>query len=512
MFELRPRQKKLKSDVRKACAAGAKRILIVAPPGFGKTPTAVSIMNDAVEKGKKILFLVHRKELIEQCSATLDKFLVPHSILINKHPKCNLSMPVQLSSWQTMKRFINSDHTITVFVPDIIIYDEAHRSVAEVALNVLTCFPNVFLFGFTGTPYRDDGKGLGQKDRRYSGEPIYQALVSTCTTPELISEGLIVKPEYYQCREDTDIDAYLKQIDQAEVSADFAQNSACSVIKGDVIRNFKKICPDSQAVVFCPNTEQAEIIAESFRKSGITANMVECNTKNRKQLLSDFSSKKFQIITNASLLSEGWDYPSLECVINLRNVQSRVFYRQASNRCMRIAKGKNKAYVLDFFNLPDKFLDLPWSDEGEYSLDPDTEILPRKNREKRDGIEITFVKCNECPNTIDLTCETHCSACGALAPERMQKIVVEAVNDLDKVDEDEIEKKKATKDEKQVEFDKLVAICMNKGWKPGWVGNKYKEKFGCWPKSLKYSEAWLKYKEEFSQGKEEKQVSFSLDN
>ena len=71
------------------------------------------------------------------------------------------------------------------------------------------------------------------------------------------------------------------------------------------VRNYKKICPNSQGVIFCPNKEQAELIAENFRKGGFTANMIECNTKNRKQLLNDFANKKFQIITNASLLSEG---------------------------------------------------------------------------------------------------------------------------------------------------------------------------------------------------------------
>lgn len=501
MFELRPRQKKLKADLRKACGAGAKRVLIVAPPGFGKTPTAVSIMHDAIARGKKILFLVHRKELIEQCSATLARLGVPHSILINKHPKMNLDIPIQLSSWQTMKGFIRPDHTIDLFIPDIIIYDEAHRSVAEQALNILTCYPRAFLFGFTGTPYRDDGKGLGQHNSLYGG-PIYEAMVQTCSTMDLIRENLIIKPDYYQCRVSTDFEAYLKQIDQEEVSADFAEHQACSVIKGDVIRNFKSICPNSQAVVFCPNTEQAEIIAESFRRSGITANMVECNTKNRKELLTDFSNKKFQVITNASLLSEGWDYPPLECVINLRNVGSRVFYRQASNRCMRIAPGKTKAYILDFYNLPDeKFLELPWSDE-EYSLNPDEAATPRKNKKERE--EITFRKCDQCPNTIDISWESHCSACGAPAPGKMERIVVEAVNDLEKIDEEKFE---ATKDEKQKEFDRLVAICLNKGFKPGWVNNKYKEKFGVWPKALKYSEAWLKYKEE---GKVEKLEQFKL--
>jgi superfamily II DNA or RNA helicase len=488
MIKLRPRQIKLKNDIRKACREGFKKILCQAPPGFGKTPTMASIIKDIVSGGRNVLFLVHRKELLEQCSLTLEKLEVYNSILVNKHPKLNLSLPVQLSSWQTMKSFIKGGE-ISVFNPDVILYDEAHRSVADVALNILNCFPQSFLFGFTGTPYRDDGKGLGD---------LYQTLIETCSTNTLISEGLIIKPFYHQCSNLKDVTSYIKQDDDEEINPEIAD----LIIRADVVRNFKKICPDSQGVIFCSNTDQAELTAEKFRKGGFSANMVECNSKNRKQILTDFANKKFQILTNASLLSEGWDYPPLTTVVFLRNIQSRVFFRQAANRCMRIAPNKQTAHILDFFNCWERFEGLPWDDEY-YSLDPTTNIN-KKEKSSKEKLNIP-VSCREC-NTVNESTDSNCICCGAPLNFKMERIVVEAVNDLVTIDEDYI---KASKEEKQKEFNKLCAICMNKGFKWGWVNNKYKEKFGVWPKGLAIPLEFEKYKNEGKIHDQQRKLQFN---
>lgn len=506
MITLRPRQEKAKKDVRKAMKNGARKVLLVAPPGFGKTPTSGSIMEDSIERSSDVLFMVHRNELIMQMSKTLNVLGLPHGILKNKHPKFNLSMPIQLSSWQTMKGFVKTLTKIEndaeliltyidIFKPKLIIYDEAHRSVAEKAKMILNCFPDTYILGLTGTPYRDDGRGLGS---------FYEVLVPTCSTIDLIKEGLIIQPAYYWCNDVMEKASKFIKLDnqiEIEVNCDI-EDYADLIIKADVVRNFKKICPDSQAVVFCTNTEQAEIVAQAFLKGGVSAKMVECKTKNRDKLLSDFANKEFQIITNASLLAEGWDYPPLECVINLRRCKSRVFYRQASNRCMRIAPDKSKAYILDFFNLPKFFGDLPWSDEGEYTLEEDKQAVRRKKRE----IQAPDLRgtCNQkledgsiCNTYYDLSINNRCLGCGVeLAPSKMDRIIVEAVDDLVKADEEEIKQIKADKDEKQAEFNRLCSIAMNRGLKPGWVGHKYKEKFGVWPKGLKASNEWLEYKED----------------
>lgn len=490
MFQLRPRQIKLKNDIRKACGEGYRKILCQAPPGFGKTPTMASLMRDAVNGGRKVLFLVHRKELIEQCSLTLKKLGIVNSILVNKNPKLNLGLPIQLSSWQTMQGFVKGGE-ISIFNPDIILYDEAHRSVADKAKMILNCYEKSFLFGFTGTPYRDDGKGLGIKN-----EGLYEILIETCSTNTLIDEGLIVKPLYHQCGNLGNVTSYLKQDDDGEINPEIAD----LIIKADVVRNYRKICSSSQGVVFCPNTEQAELIAEKFRKAGFKANMVECKTKNRKQLLEDFANKKFQILTNASLLSEGWDYPPLETVVFLRNIRSRVFFRQAANRCMRISKEKNVAHILDFFNCWETFEGLPWDDEI-YNLDGEVKPDP-KNYEKREEL-LTTRSCKSCNSVIFDNTETHCPSCGQPLNFKIEKIIAEAINDLVTINENDI---KVTKDEKQKEFEKLCATCMNKGYKWGWVNNQYKTKFGVWPKGLVIPEAFAKYKEEGQKDDKQRQL------
>lgn len=480
MITLRPRQKKLFIDITEVLKKDPKlrKIIVQAPCGFGKTPLMVTMIEGSVKKNKKVLFLAPRKELIGQCSEMLSGFGVEHGIL-NNPKKFNIFAPVQLTCWQTLK------NQKTNFVPDVIFYDECHGSVSEKAIEVLNRYPEAYLFGFTATPYRDDGLGLSD---------LYDVLVTSCQTSDLINEGLLIKPEYYNCSEGEPVSqtAITSDSTEEQISIDDAD----VLIKADLIRNFTTICKNAKTVVFCPSMEKAEEVAERFRKAGFTANSVDAKTptKKREEILKDFENNKFQILCNAMLLKEGWDCPSLECVIILRNLMSRVFFRQGCNRCMRIDKNNpnKKAYILDFFNCLEKF-GLPWEDE-EYSLEEgvkrkEEKILEDKNNDSNKWF---------CQNCAQITSseEGICTFCGT-PRTKTKKIIAEAVSDLVKVDE----KKTLTKMHKQKEYNRLCAICIDKGWNPATVAHRYKEITGKWPKDLQKTEKWKEYCEEFEKKK-----------
>lgn len=487
MIEFRPRQKellkKIAEVVKKALADfpnRAPKICVQAPCGFGKTPLMVYMINQAIKKGRQILFLAPRKELIKQCYRMLKSWGLKVSIL-NDPKKADLSADIQLSC---PKFLINKKNS--TWQPDIIFYDECHGSVTEGYIEVINRYEKAWLFGFTATPYREDEKGL---------KSLYDYLITSCDSIDLINEGLLIKPLYVKCAENvttTQAITFGSGEETTTIEADV-------VINADIIRNFKKICPNAQTVVFCRSMKHAEETAEKFRNAGFKANSVDSQTptKLRDSLLDDFENKKFQILCNAMLLKEGWDYPDLECVIWLRNLNSRIFYIQGSNRCMRISKNNpnKKAYILDFYNNVEKF-DLPWTPE-EYSLEEG-----RKKKEKiieKEEDDNNEKCCQNCQFFFN-TENNICPECGTLYV-KSEKIIVEAVADMVEVDE------KFTKSDKQIEYDKLCAMAINKGFKPTFVDGMYKKKFGVWPRGLKKFPAWEKYKEDFERAKLNRQMN-----
>jgi DNA repair protein RadD len=485
MIVLRPRQKELMKKIRETVKLAVTsnpekppRIVVQAPCGFGKTPLMVTMINGAVEKGKKVLFLAPRKELISQCSKMLKSWGVEHGIL-NNPKKSNVSALVQLSCPLTV-----ANRNFSTWEPDLIFYDECHGSLSDTALQVMNKFPKAFVFGFSATPYRDDGRGLKE---------FYDHIVTSCQTNDLIKDGLLIEPEYHKCSETV---TATKAITFNSDSEESSTIEADLVINADLIRNFQEICPKAQTVVFCSSMSKAEDIAEKFRKAGYKANSVDSLTpaKEREQILHDFEHKKFQILCNAMLLKEGWDYPELECVIILRNLKSRTFYRQACGRCMRVPKNNpnKKAYILDFFNCISTF-GRPWDDE-EYTLEETIFKDPKKTDEEQKGEQggicvqcrdVLYPGVNVCPN------------CGFDNPKQ-NKLVVEAIADLEKV---ESSTKIITKSDKQIEFDKLCAKCMNKEHNPGSVAHKYKQIFDVWPKGLSKSEKWEQYVNDYNRTK-----------
>ncbi len=493
MIVLRPRQKELMKKIRETVKLAVDsnsekppRIVVQAPCGFGKTPLMVTMINGAVEKEKKILFLAPRKELISQCSKMLNAWGVEHGIL-NNPKKSNIHANVQLSCPLTV-----ANRKFSTWEPDLIFYDECHGSLSDTALQVMNKFPKAFVFGFSATPYRDDGRGLKE---------FYDYIVTSCQTTDLINDGLLIQPEYHRCREDVTTTQAITFNSESDESSTL---EADVVIKADLIRNFQEICPKAQTVVFCSSMAKAEDIAEKFRKAGYKANSVDSLTppKEREKILYDFENKKFQILCNAMLLKEGWDYPELECVIILRNLKSRTFYRQACGRCMRVPKNNpnKRAYILDFFDCISTF-GRPWDDE-EYTLEETTFKKPKpddlKEKDEQGGM------CGQCCFVLNPGV-TICPNCGFDNPKQ-NKLVVEAIADLEKVEDS---KKIITKSDKQIEYDKLCARCMDKENNPGSVAHKYKQIFGVWPKGLTKSEKWEAYNNDYNRAKLSKQFNIN---
>ena len=184
---LRPYQAEVIERIDAAIAAGYRRLLVVAPTGAGKTVIAAAITSAAVEDGRRVLFLAHRRELITQASGKLYAAGVDHGILLPGFPP-RLGEPVQVGSvWTVHGRAIRTS-TIELPAADLIIVDEAHHSPARTYRSLLDSYPKATVIGITATPCRGDGRGLGD---------IFEMLIECPPVPELIKGGFLVGTKVY---------------------------------------------------------------------------------------------------------------------------------------------------------------------------------------------------------------------------------------------------------------------------------------------------------------------------
>ena len=319
-MQLRDYQAELIEEIRYSILAGLLRICAVAPCGAGKTVLFSWMTAQARARGQTVLIVVHRQELIEQTSKTLDKFYIPHEILNSKNINtCN----VHVASVYTLARRLSQFKK----PPDLIIMDEGHHSVASTWKKVIDNFPTSLIIGFTATPARLSGDGLGV---------IFQALALGPTVRELIDMGNLSPFEYYSPPVVADFgDLKIKYGDYQ--SADVALKMDKSEIIGDVIATYRKLADGKRAIAYCASCEHAEHVAREFNAAGIPTAYIDGKTPDaiRRLAIEQFRTGVVKILTNVSLVSEGFDVPSMEAVILLRPTQSVALFIQQAMRSMR---------------------------------------------------------------------------------------------------------------------------------------------------------------------------------
>lgn len=372
-MELRDNQTELIEEIRHIILAGSSRICAVAPCGYGKTVLFGWITAQARAKKQKILIVVHRQELIEQTSKTLDRFYVPHEILNSKNIN---TCDVHVASVYTLARRLNNFDK----PPDLIILDECAHAVANTWRRVIERFSNALVIGFTATPARLSGDGLGV---------IFQALALGPSVKELINMGNLAPFDYYSPPVVADFaDLKVKYGDYQ--ASDVALKMDKSEIIGDVIATYRRLADGKSAICYCASCEHAEHVAREFNAAGIPAAYIDGKTPDaiRKAAIEQFRTGVVKILTNMDLVSEGFDVPSMEAVILLRPTQSTALFIQQSMRAMRADPDNpsKRAIIIDHVGnvyrhgLPDE--DREWSLEGKMK--------------KREPSEISIRQCPKC--------------------------------------------------------------------------------------------------------------------
>jgi len=218
MIKLRPYQDGAIANLRVSIGAGNKRVLLQASTGAGKTVVACEMIRLATLKGKRALFIAHRKEIITQTSGKLDAFGIEHGVIMAKHARHN-DEPVQVASIQTLTRRDKPQ-------ADLIIIDECHLSCSASFKQIVNEYPNAVIIGLTATPVRLDNRGLGE---------IYSDIVQVVPMAQLIAEGHLVKPRVFapfvpdmrgvkKSKGDYDAGETAKLMDRKQITADIVKH------------------------------------------------------------------------------------------------------------------------------------------------------------------------------------------------------------------------------------------------------------------------------------------------
>lgn len=335
-MELRPYQETARQKVQEEWEEGKKRTLLVLPTGTGKTIVFSKIIEDRVKKGERVLVIAHRGELLEQASDKLYKS-TGLKTATEKAEQTSLGSfyRVVVGSVQTLQR----EKRLNQFPPeyfDTIVIDEAHHAISDGYQRVLQHFESANVLGVTATPDRGDMRNLGS---------YFESLAYEYSLPEAIKSGYLSPIKALTIPLKLDLSNVKQQ------AGDFSTKdlgTALDPYLEQIAEEMKKQCFNRKTVVFLPLVKTSQKFRDILNKHGFKAAEVNGESADREQVLKDYEEGKYNVLCNSMLLTEGWDCPSVDCVIVLRPTKVRALYSQMVGRGTRLAPGKKELLLLDF--------------------------------------------------------------------------------------------------------------------------------------------------------------------
>lgn len=338
----RPYQQKAAAAIHREWDAGNKKTLVVMPTGTGKTIVFASIVNDQVAKGEHVLILAHREELLQQASDKL-KMVTGLETALEKAQSSALDSDkmVVVASVQTLSK----QNRLMKYPRDYfgtIIIDEAHHTAAKTYKGILEHFIDAKVLGVTATPDRSDMKSLSD---------IFDSLAFEYKLPDAIREG-------YLCKINTKTIPVEVDISKVHINAgDFSAQDLGNVLDlylDTIADAIVRECQNRKTVIFTPLVRISKRLCNILNKRNFKTAEVNGASADREDVLKGFDNGEYKALTNAMLLTEGWDCPTVDCIICLRPTKSRSLYAQIVGRGTRLCEGKKNLLVLDFLWLTKK--------------------------------------------------------------------------------------------------------------------------------------------------------------
>lgn len=443
-------------------------MLVVLPPGGGKTVIAAFIASAFAGRGKHTFFNCHRAELLQQTSLTFTKCGLAHGFVAPGHVMSAAQL-VNVASIDALKRRLK-----TITPPRVVIWDETHHIGAAGWAAIMEAWPDTIHIGLTGTPWRLDGTGLGA---------YYDVMVEGPTVEQLIDMGAL-SPFLLYAPDKPDMVGVKRSMGDFS-KGDSSERMKAPKLVGNIIAHWKKLATGMRTVGFAVNRAHSKLMVERFNEAGIPAAHLDGDTPDgeRKAIIRKFADGEILVLWNVDLFGEGFDLSAIaqrpvtiDCAILARPTQSLSLYLQQAMRCMRPAPGK-VAIILDHAGNSDRhgFPDdvQTWSLEGN-----------GKSKAANDNGPPPPVTCGTCFAQIKRKVPMpekcpHCGAKLALAPKVANLAEGEGELVL-KTDEDKARQRAQRKSEENQAKDlqALVALAVQRGYK-----NPQKWAFAKWSNS-----------------------------
>lgn len=335
-MKLRPYQQEAKDAIFSDWEDGIKKTLLVLPTGCGKTIVFAMVAEECVRQGNRVLILAHRGELLDQAADKIAKATGLGCAVEKAEETCLGSwFRIVVGSVQSMMR----EKRLKRFPQDYfdtIIIDEAHHSISDSYQRVLQHFPQSKVLGVTATPDRGDMKNLGT---------VFESLAYEYTLPKAIKEGYLSPIKAVTIPLKVDLTGVGMQ------SGDFKAGdlgTALDPYLHEIAEEMRKYCQDRKTVVFLPLVKTSQKFRDILNENGFRAAEVNGDSQDRAQILEDFEAGRYNVLCNSMLLTEGWDCPSVDCIVVLRPTKVRSLYCQMVGRGTRLSPGKEHLLLLDF--------------------------------------------------------------------------------------------------------------------------------------------------------------------
>ena len=426
-MQLRDYQIRAIDLVRGEYRRGRRAVLLVLPTGAGKTATASQLIAWAGARGRRCLFLVHRREIVLDTHRRLVAAGVACGVVMAG--EATLDAPVQVCSVQTLTA--REQHPPA----DLLVWDEAHHCAADTYREIRVQYPSAWHLGLTATPERSDGAPLGDA---------FEALVAPISVAELVEAG------------------HLAPIDV--VAPPTRLQSAIGATPADAWREHGGGRP---AVIFTGTIAESR---ECVAAIGERAAHIDGSTprRERDEILRRFERGDLDVVSNCAVLTEGWDSARAEVCVLARGCGSLPVYLQTIGRVRRTGGNAAKRCLL---------LDLAGAAHEHGMPDEDREWSLTEGQAKRRSDRETLSTCLHCGAVSRYASRgARCRRCGQPWPEaervevRRQQLAAVVAS--------------STRREREAELERLRQIARQRAYKPAWVGVKFKEKFGYWPRGL----------------------------
>lgn len=432
-MQLRDYQERALVEVRRHLRDGAQSVLLVAPTGAGKGTIASHVLRATVARGGRALFLVHRGEILADVRGRLAAAGLLDTAVLKAGEPAQLGAPVQLASVQTLA---SRQHVRPQ--ASVVVWDEAHHAVAETYRTIREAYPHAVHLGLTATPQRADRSPLGD---------CFERLVVAATPAQLRDQGHLVP---------CDVIAPPQVGEGGELAL-------------HPVEAYQRWGQGRRCVLFAATVAESEAFAAGLREAGVPAEHLDGGTRpgERAQILARLARGETRVVCNVFVLTEGVDVPSVEVCMLARGCQAEGTFLQMVGRVLRPSPGKERALLIDLRGVVWEH-GLPYA-EREYSLEG--EGITQKGEKKPQ-----VWSCETC-FCVNPRGAKVCQRCGEPKPAKVvaQEIRERSMQEIDDASEIPEQFKRKT-------FLTLAKTQRERGYKPGWVGVQFKERFGHWPK------------------------------